>query len=136
LPDDPLFTAVDAGRLLTADDYLREATRLLATPGARDTVRSFLHQWMATDRLASTSKDPNVYPQFTAARFQSSLGELDRYYDAVAWGPAGSLRGLFTSAQSFVDAPLAGLYGVTSAPATGFGAVTLNPTLRKGILTR
>jgi hypothetical protein len=135
LPDQALLAAADAGLLRTTDDLQREAGRLLATAGAQETMRAFLHQWMATDRLAVTTKDPAVYPAYTPVLATSMSGELDRYYDAVAWGPAGSLRELFTSTQSFIDQPLGALYGV-DAPLTDFQSVTLDPAVRKGILTR
>lgn len=135
LPDQALLAAADAGQLRTTDDLRREAGRLLGTAGAQETLRAFLHQWMATDRLAVTSKDPAIYPAYTPALAASMAGELDRFYDAVAWGTAGSLRELFTSTQSFVDQPLGVLYGV-DAPSMDFQAVTLDPAVRTGILTR
>jgi hypothetical protein len=48
----------------------------------------------------------------------------------------GSLRELLTSNQSYVDARLAALYGVDAPSPSGFGAVTLDPDTRRGILTR
>ncbi len=53
IPDAELWGAASQGRLETVGDYQREAARLLATPGARGALRAFLHEWMATDRLAT-----------------------------------------------------------------------------------
>ena len=72
MPDAALFTAVQNGTLKTVDDIGREATRLLASPQARPALRSFLHQWMATDQVATINKDSTIYPSL-----QSGAGGID-----------------------------------------------------------
>lgn len=139
LPDATLWTAVGQGRFHTAADRRREASRLLATPAARESLRTFLHAWLGTDALSDLSKDKSFYPTFTASLSASMRGELDRYYDARTWGDRGSLRDLFTSPQSYVDRSLADLYGVavpTDTDGAGFGRSTLDATVRPGILGR
>ncbi len=139
LPDATLWAAVTEGRFKTGADYRREAARLLATPAARETLRAFLHQWLATDRTAILSKDSGFYPDFNQALADSMGQELDRFYDHVMWDGSGSLRELFTSNQSFVDEKLARLYGVPiggGGGGGGFQPVTLDPALRKGVLSR
>lgn len=137
LPDDLLWRAVQDGRFTTTDDFRREATRLLATPAARANLRAFFHEWLATNRLVPTMtvKSAAVYPTWDPALMTSMAGELDRLYDDVTFGDAGSLRALFTTPDAFVDAALASVYGV-SAPASGFEKVTLDPTIRSGLLSR
>jgi len=135
IPDAALWTAVTGGRFKTVADYRREAARLLGTPASRETVRAFLHQWLATDRTATLSKDSGFYPDFNQALADSMGQELDRFYDHVMWDGSGSLRELFTSNQSFVDDKLARLYGV-QVSGGGFQPVTLDPALRKGVLSR
>jgi hypothetical protein len=151
MPDDALLAAVGADALTTADDYVRETKRLLASPGAQPALRAFLHQWMATDQISSLSKDSTAYPSFDAATAASMAGELDRYFDYVLWSGGGSFRELLTSPSSFVDPTLAAIYGVT-APGWGFtrpcpepvaagrcgqfAPVTLDPAVRLGVMTR
>ena len=135
IPDATLWAAVTAGQFKTVADYRREAARLLGTLAARETVRAFLHQWLATDRTAILSKDSAFYPDFNQALADSMGQELDRFYDHVMWDGSGSLRELFTSNQSFVDDKLARLYGV-QVSGGGFQPVTLDPALRKGVLSR
>jgi len=134
-PDDTLWNAVVAGNFRTTDDHRREAERLLATEGARNTLRAFLHQWLATDRLASVTKDLTVYPSFGPALAASMTSELDRFYDAILWQGHGSLRELFTSSQSYADAALGQLYGA-AVSGNELQPVTLDPTIRAGVLTR
>lgn len=95
MPDDALWGAVLQGRFHTSADYRREAERLLATAAAHEALRAFLHQWLATDRLATTTKDPRFYPTFTPALAASMRDELDALYDSVLWSGSGSLHDLF-----------------------------------------
>lgn len=158
MPDDTLWAAVQAGSFATDDDHLRQAARLLAGPGARQALRSFLHQWMTTDRLATIAKDTSVYPGFSPSLAISMASELDRFFDDVLWNGPGSLRALFTSDRSFVDPALAAVYGVAlnpmplppGAPADAHPLpdpelapvvsvpqpVSLDASIRPGILTR
>lgn len=135
IPDDELWDAAKTGRLETTDDRRREATRLLGTPLARDTFRSFLHQWLTTDRLSTVTKDHAVYPGFDAAMAASMSGELDRFFDGLLSSGTGSLRELFTSPASYVDPTLAALYGAQTV-GDGFQPVTLDANVRRGVLTR
>ena len=143
MPDDELFMAAMTGQLEGPPDSQREATRLLATPAATDSTRRFLHQWLGTDRLGDVTKDQGRYPAFQADRASglptaaaSMTSELDQDFVALMTAGTGALRELFTTNQSFADARLAHLYGIDAPAATGFGAVTLDPEVRRGILTR
>jgi hypothetical protein len=136
MPDAELLSAADNGTLKTAADFQREATRLLASPAAKPALRSFLHQWMATDQVASVDKDATTYPTFTPALATSMQGELDQYFDQVLWTGTGSLREMFTSTQSFIDPTLATTVYKVASPGTGFHSVTLDAQTRAGVLTR
>jgi hypothetical protein len=136
MPDAPLFAAAQSGALETVDDIRRQAARLLASAQAKPAFRSFLHQWMATDQVATTNKDSTIYPSFTPALAASMAKELDQYFDQVLWSGAGSLRDLLTSPTSFLDASLATtIYGVP-APASAMQPIMLDGQTRQGILTR
>jgi hypothetical protein len=135
IADAELWSAVTHGQFRDAADHQREATRLLATAAAKDAMRAFMHEWMATDRLASLSKDAKFYPTFNAQMAASMTTELDGFYDSVLWSGAGSLRELFTSNHSFADATLSSLYGLWTFDSR-FSPVTLDPNLRRGILSR
>jgi hypothetical protein len=133
IPDDELWKAVEQGRFNGAGDYTREASRLFSTPAAKETLGAFLHEWLTTNRLVRVRKDPSFYPTFNQDMAGSMTGELDRFYASAL--SSGSLRSLFMSNESFADGTLARIYGV---PVTGteFQPVTLDPQLRKGILSR
>jgi hypothetical protein len=134
MPDDDLLAAASEGRLSTRKDLRREASRLMQTASAQANVRQFFHQWLATNRLATVTKDAAFYPAFNSALAASMSAELDLFFNDVLWNGSGSLRELFTSSTSFADERLGALYGVAGGP--GFAPVSLDPEQRKGILTR
>jgi hypothetical protein len=135
MPDDVLFQAVRDHRLESPDDVRREAARLVATPGGREILHSFLQQWLGTDGLATLTKDPYVYPSFNRDVAASMSTELDSFFDQVAAG-TGSLRELFTSSRSTIDGRLRAVYGMPGDAAGPFVSVDLDASHRKGILTR
>lgn len=136
MPDATLFAAVQGATFKTVDDTRAQATRLLATPQARPALRAFLHQWMATDQVASIDKDATVYPHFNATLAASMARELDQYYDQILWSGTGSLRELLTSPQSFLDSNLATTIYDVSTPANASLPVMLDARTRLGIMTR
>jgi hypothetical protein len=90
---------------------------------------------MATDRLAIVGKFGPVYPSFNPSLAASMTADLDALYDSALWSTGGSLRQLFTSSQATIDAPLAGLYGLSySGPWPQ--PVALDPKIRTGVLAR
>jgi Protein of unknown function (DUF1592)/Protein of unknown function (DUF1588)/Protein of unknown function (DUF1595)/Protein of unknown function (DUF1587)/Protein of unknown function (DUF1585) len=134
MPDEPLFAAVREGRLETPADLRREASRLFHSPRAQEQLRHFVDQWLATIRLTTVTKDMGVYPAFERPLQDAMREELDRFYDRVL-SHGGTLSELFGSDVSFVNAPLARHYGA-GAGSDSFQEVTLDPAMRRGILTR
>jgi hypothetical protein len=139
MPDAELFAAAQAGKLESTADISMQATRLTGLAEAKPALRAFLHQWVNTNTLDVLAKDPMLYPALTATPTlaQSMKTELDQFFDQVMWTGAGSLRELLTSTDGFVDANLATLvYKMNAPPGSGTQPVQLDPTLRKGFLTR
>jgi hypothetical protein len=63
------------------------------------------------------------------------LRESGAFFAAVMQGKASKLEDLFTSSASFIDGPLAKLYGVSGVTGADLKPVDLNPSQRAGILT-
>ena len=82
IPDDALWQAAAKGRLKTTADYQAQATRLLGTPGAKETIRSFVHQWLANDwsidtltlAVLASHTEPHPKPGFDHRESFSYLG--------------------------------------------------------------
>jgi hypothetical protein len=133
-PDVELLDAADAGELTTPDDIRAAARRLLATPEARRAIDRFFSERFLIGDLSNVSKDPAVYPEWSADLARSMQEEMLRFLQDIVWSRDADARELFDSPDTFVDANLAAIYGVP-APAFGFEKRTLPPEQgRAGLL--
>ncbi|MEP7124723.1 MAG: DUF1592 domain-containing protein [Byssovorax sp.] len=135
-PDQPLLDAAAAGRLSTPLDLEKAARRLLQDPRAVDGIRSFHRQWLDLRVLAIASKTPVLYPGFTPELEAAMVEETLRFAAHAVLAGGDTVAALLTSNQSFVNAPLAKLYGVSAPPGEGFALVDLPPRERAGLLTQ
>jgi hypothetical protein len=135
MPDEGLFAAAEAGRLNTPEGIGQEVDRLLNDPRGKAMLLSFHQRWFGIDTLAEIGKDTAVYPQFDEKLIASMQGEFNTFVNEVMGSKGdGKLETLLLSDRTYVDGPLAGLYGVPAPAGTGMQAVTL-PTTRKGLLS-
>jgi hypothetical protein len=133
-PDDALLDAAAAGRLDTPDGVASTARTILADPRAAESRRRFFQQWLLLDELREAKPDAKKYPAWNEALGRAMEEETLRFADDLATRKDASLLDLVTADSSFVNAPLAKLYGV-SVPASGWGRVSL-PQRGAGVLTQ
>lgn len=135
-PDDELLELADAGLLRDPAELRAQAERLLADHGrSGPALDRFFREWMHFDGVPAFDKDPTLFPAYDDALAAAMDEELSRFVDGVLRSDAPTLRTLLTSPATEVDATLAGFYGV-SAPADGWGPVTLPAEERPGLLSR
>lgn len=67
-PDDRLLRAAESGELHTAEGRLAELRRLAEQDVSTDRQVQLIREWLELDRIATTDKDSNVYPQFASLR--------------------------------------------------------------------
>jgi hypothetical protein len=81
-------------------------------------------------------KDPKVYPEFASLQ-PALLEETNRFVaDAIA-SDGGKLETLFTSTSSFVNGPLAAVYGMSGGPqGDSWSKVNLDAKQRTGLFTQ
>lgn len=135
-PDAELLDAAAAGKLTAPDDIERAARRLLRDPRAVDGIRSFHRQWLDLRKLETESKDPALYPAFTPDLKRAMVEETLRFCARAVLEGGDAVSALLTSKKTFVNAPLAKLYGVPPPPRDGFMLVDLPPGERSGLLTQ
>jgi hypothetical protein len=137
VPDDMLLDEAQAGRLATREQVATQARRMLADPKARPAVAAFYEQFLGLSMVDVASKDQMVYPAFTETLRTSMHEETRRFVANVIWDDDARLVTLLTAPYSFLNAPLADLYGVKGpTDATTFSKVMLDPTQRMGVLTQ
>jgi hypothetical protein len=133
-PSEALLTAAAAGQLDTADGVKTAAAPLINDPSAVDRMAAFFNDFSQTRLVAVVQKDPTLFPNFTPTLQSSMLQSAQLFIKNIVLAPTADVRSFFDSDQTFVDATLAPIYGVT-APASGFAQVKLPPESgRAGIL--
>ena len=133
-PSNALLAAAAAGQLDTADGVRSAAAPLLDDPHAIDQMGEFFSELSQAQVVSLVQKDPNLFPSFNSALQSSMLQATQLFIKNVVLAPSADVRSFYDSDQTFVDATLAPLYGVTP-PVSGFMQVTLDPAqARAGIL--
>ena len=113
-PDEPLLKVAADGSLATPEGRATEAQRLLDTPAGHERFVRVVREWLGIDDVARREKSQSVYRDFAKVS-QSMEKESRAFIEEVLWGPKPTLNELLTADWTIVDAPLADVYGVTSA---------------------
>jgi Protein of unknown function (DUF1592)/Protein of unknown function (DUF1588)/Protein of unknown function (DUF1595)/Protein of unknown function (DUF1585) len=133
-PSDALLAAAASGQLDTAEGIKAAAAPLLSDPSAVERMGAFFNEYAQADLVSVVTKDPVAYPNFNGALQNSMLQATQLFIKNIVLAPGADVRSFFDSDQTFVDANLAPIYGV-SPPASGFAQIKLGPeTGRAGIL--
>ena len=134
MPDEELFQDAEAG-LLEGERIRSHVRRLLATDAGRARFVQILQQWLRVKELDDMVADPQAFPKLSGQAQASALREEFSLYvsDVVFDGP-GTLQGLLTGTQAFVNRHTAPLYGLTS-DSDKMQRASLDPSERKGILS-
>ncbi len=142
-PDDGLLRAAAAGELDTEEGLRLQAQRLLDSPRARQTLRTFASSWLALDAssqrpaLEDLPKSADRFPQDSPELRAAMRTESEALFERTFFDEQSSFQAWLTSTDAYVDGPLAALYGVEGPTAPGeFQWVKLAPSQRAGALTR
>lgn len=133
-PSDALLSAAAAGQLDTADGVKTAAAPLLNDPSAVDRMAAFFNEFSQVQLVSVVQKSAEMFPSFNPALQSSMVQATQLFIKNIVLAPGADVRSFFDSDQTFVDANLAPIYGV-SAPASGFAQIKLAAeTGRAGIL--
>lgn len=128
VPTPELLAAAERGELGTPEARVAKAKELLATPAGREQLHQFLAEWSGYGRVASKTK--TTVENFEALR-GSMLLETRAFLDEAVVARQGGVKELLTATYTFVDAPLAGLYGF--GPASGSGLQKVERPAGRGL---
>jgi cytochrome c553 len=134
LPDKELLDAAAAGKLVTREQIVRQAERMLKDLRARAKLRDFFGHWLRIDQAPDLTKDSKRFPDFNAAVVSDLRQSLDYSLDEVVEQGA-DFRQLFLSDHLYLNGRLAKFYGADVSVDGGFQKVKLNPEHRAGLLT-
>jgi hypothetical protein len=133
MPDATLFAGAESGELKAPDELAAEVDRLLADPRSRELVDNFAAQWLGARRLSGHVVDTTAYPAWTPALGVAMQQEMGAYFDDFLHGEQ-TYDKFLTSQVNFVDAGLAGLYGLPAPAGTTLTRVQNTTGQRAGFL--
>ena len=137
VPDDTLLDAAQAGQLATRAQVATQARRMLDDPRAHGAIEAFYAQWFGVEALDTTTKDTAIFPEFNDSLREAMREETKRFISNVLWDDDAKLSTLLTADFTFVNGPLAKLYGVKGPSGTDtFSQVALDPQERSGVVTQ
>jgi hypothetical protein len=137
MPDDVLMAEARAGRLVTKEQVLAQARRMLddGAGRAKEMVRDFHIALLGLGSIEKTQKDIAVFPKFGPEIPALLKQEVERFVDAAVWEGAGDLGTLLTASFGFANPRLARFYGLPAVNGDAFVRVEHNPARRAGLLT-
>jgi hypothetical protein len=136
MPDDALFAAAENGSILTPEGLEKQARRLLADPRATGAIDEFHHSLLQLDHIATATKDATLYPAWKPTVPAAMQAETRLFVRDVVLTREAGLAELLTSSETFVNADLAAVYGVSGTFGAEHVKVRLDPSQRAGFLTQ
>ena len=110
MPDDELFAAADAGRLVDPEEIAGQIERMMADPRADALVDNFAGQWLYLRGLAEHEPDLDLFPTFDGELRAAMVAETAALFRAFL-REGRPLPELLTAELGAVDDRLAAHYG-------------------------
>jgi hypothetical protein len=136
MPDPVLFEAAAAGKLGTQAEIEAQARRLLGDARGKETVSAFAEEWLNLDQVAERPKDPTLYPEFKDDLKAAMTAEMRTFIANIVFDGDGKMGSLLTATNSFVNQPLAAVYGIKGVTGADLKPTMLDGAQRAGLLTR
>ncbi len=133
MPDSALFAAAGSGTLKDPVVLKSQVERILSDPKATALVDGFGTQWLRINDLATAAPSADVYPGFNEPLRLAMAEETRRFFSEYLTSGL-DYRGMLDSDFTFVNAPLATLYGIPGVTGSAFTRVAVGNTNRSGLL--
>jgi hypothetical protein len=135
-PDADLRAAADTGTLAKDDEVKRQVGRLLSQSAVQDSLGSTLISAWGVSNVFGSAKDPTLFPEYSPQLQAAMYHETELFVRDVLWTRKAPVGELLSSNRTFVNEPLAKIYGVPFTGSPGeYAPVTLPPE-RAGLLTQ
>jgi hypothetical protein len=123
-PSAELMTAGESGQLDTVEGVRAAVAPMLSDPAIVGPLTSFFYEYSQAELVMTVEKSPTMFPEVNDG-LRSSMREGTRLFlEKVVLAAGADVRSLFDSNQTFADATLAPIYGLTP-PSTGFAQFTV-----------
>ena len=113
-----LLDRAEAGELDSGASIRELANELITDSGSRTAIAAFFDEALRTRHLADAPKNAGVFPNFTPELAEFMRQETLLLVHDIVWERDADYRELFNASYTFVNDPLAELYGMP-LPGTG-----------------
>ena len=134
MPDDELFSLAAKNELQKPAVLSAQVDRMLKDPRARALADNFAGQWLQTRKLGELARDAKLYPGYSEQMQRDMATETRLFFQNVVTYDLSVLE-FIEANYSFINRPLAQLYGVPSVQGREFKK-TILPRGRYGVLTQ
>ena len=130
-PDDELLGVAENGKL--SDDATRAAQlkRMLASPKAKALTENFAAYWIQYRRVYEARPSTEFYPAFNRKLREAMFNETATFFDKLREEDRSVLE-LLDADYTFVNEPLAKLYGIEGVKGDALKRVSLTPAQHRG----
>ena len=135
MPDDTLLAVAAQGSLHKPDVLASQAKRMLKDPKARALADNFAGQWLQLRNLVNVAPDTGRFPEFDEKLRRSMKTETEMFFEAIVKEDR-SILDFLDGKFTYLNGPLAKLYGIQGVDGDDFHRVTLTGDQRGGILTQ
>ncbi len=135
LPDKPLETAATEGKLATHEEITRQLQRMLPDMRTRSKLREFFLSWLKISQPRDLSKDPKLYPEFTADVISDLRTSIELSIDDMLNSGSADYRQFILSDAIYLNGRLAKVYGAKLPDKASFEKVDFEPEHRAGVLS-
>lgn len=125
MPDDELFRLAGEQTLHNPSVLDQQIQRMLADPRSQAFVTNFVGQWLETRALDDLKPDPATFPRFNDTLRQSMKKEVTLFFQSLIKDD-GSVLELLDAKYTYLNGPLAKLYGIDGIKGNDFRRVQLS----------
>jgi len=135
MPDDELAALADAGKLGKPEILIQQARRLVSDPRASAFFDGFGAQWLGLDRIDDLPMDEKKFPQMASKVLRRAMYDEAAMFFTSILSDNRSMLDLLDADFTFVNAPLAKLYGMDDVKGSKMQKVSLTDGSRGGVMT-
>ena len=123
-PPQALLDAANTGALDDEAGIRGLAEQLIAQPEAEGALDAFYDEVYLLRNLATTPKDPALFPEFTPSARAAMREETLRLIRDIVWERDSDAREILDANYTFVNGELAAIYGIPNVSGDAFVKVT------------
>ena len=135
MPDDALLQAGISGDLLKPAVMDAQIRRMIDDPKSKALAEDFAGQWLEIRNLDSIRPDPDKFPVWGPELRESARTETLMFFDSIL-RENRPISDFLTARYTFLNEPLAKLYGIEGVQGAQFRRVELASGQRGGILSQ